>query len=171
MTDQKPNQYNLRPVHENDCDILLNMRNADFVRDSMINSKIIESNEHKTWFSNMLLDNSKEFFIFEIDDRIEGAIGFFEITEEEANWTFYLKENLFKKGRATKMCSMALNLFFQNYESRRIKTYVKSNNLPSIKIHKKLGFIENFNNFKETDQLSCFVLEKKGWIAFCKNLD
>ena len=69
------------------------------------------------------------------------------------------------------MCKMALNKFFDKHETTKIITQVKSDNISSVKVHEKLGFQKDMDYSENSDHITLFVLEKKGWIALRETLD
>ena len=161
----------IRPINQEDCMNVLEIRNMPHVRSAMLSDKIINQDEHFSWFEKMLRDGTKDFYVFEINEEIKGVVGFFDITDHEANWTFYLKEEKPVKGSGTKMCKSALEAFFKKYGFRSINTKIKLANIASIKLHEKLGFEKNKTEVRLQSNLAYYQLSKEGWIAFNQDID
>ena len=150
----------LRSIQKKDEALMLGMRNQECVRRQMISSNVISKGQHKKWFSEMLSDPSKQYFVFYYKSDPVGIIGFFDVNEQFANWSFYLGDHNLPKGLGTIMCSLGLEYIFENISVRYIETQIKIENLPSQKIHLKLGFIRSSdksnNNF-------IFRLMRENW--------
>lgn len=171
MTISDQNNYHLRNATLADKDIVLTMRNAPFVRAAMLSDNRISEEQHEKWYNSMLSDATKCFYLFKGNNKVLGVTGFFNISQESADWTFYLKDEKSSKGTGYLMCKMALDRFFDTHQCKAIKTSVKSDNTASIKLHEKLRFQKDDEVSNQSDCISCYTLEKKCWIALRKHLD
>lgn len=125
---------------------MLQMRNQDHVRLNMLSSDIIPADSHDTWFNAMLDADDKAFFIFTHNNRPAGIIGFYDLKEPAANWSFYLADQHPPKGLGSIMCTMGLNTIFKKTDISKIRTTVLDNNVKSLKLHKRLGFQKTGHN-------------------------
>ncbi len=156
--------FTLRRVTLDDANFVLRMRNKKFVRQSMINQNTISNKNHQKWFSSILKDETNACFIFEIDEKPGGVIGFFDIADHGfANWSFYLGYLNLPKGAGTHMCCLGLDFIFKNTDIEGIKTIILKGNTPSIKIHERLGF-EYLKSDSENEQLE-FQLNRSDWVS------
>ena len=157
------NNYEITPVTREDLELILYMRNKEYVRKSMIDQRSISSDDHKKWFTGMLRDKTKAYFIFNINKVPAGVIGFYNLSRDSfANWSFYLGVDNTPKGAGTNMCQLGLENLFKNTDALGIRTMILNNNHASIKIHKKLGFSKR-NTECENGQ-SQFELTREAWI-------
>tara|TARA_B100001989_G_scaffold252645_1_gene235465 strand:+ start:189 stop:707 length:519 start_codon:yes stop_codon:yes gene_type:complete len=133
-------QCDLRPVKAEDKDLILEMRNQSHVRENMLSSGIIQPEDHKKWFEELIKANDKAFFIFTYNDEPAGVIGFYDLEKDTANWSFYLENPNPPKGLGTIMCSMGLNRIFGRSDISKIRTIVLDKNVKSLRLHERLGF-------------------------------
>lgn len=153
--------YTLKPVDAADEDLVLQMRNQDFVRCCMANQDIISKENHHKWFQTLLGAHDKSYFIFLHHGKPAGVIGFFDIKDGTANWTLYLARENNPKGLGTVMCTLALEKIFKKHPVSRIETCVLLNNEKSLHLHKKLGFVIIGTN----DESIELKLERSVWDA------
>lgn len=125
---------------------MLQMRNQDHVRMNMLSSDIIPTDSHDKWFNAMLEADDKAFFILSHNNKPAGIIGFYDMVESCANWTFYLAGQHPPKGLGTAMCSLGLNTIFKKTDIYKIRTKVLDSNIKSLKLHERLGFQETTRN-------------------------
>lgn len=154
-------EYSIRPVCKYDKNLIYHMRNMEHVRKNMHSSDIISENDHHKWFSDTLNSNDREFFIFLLDNQPVGVIGYYDIGDNFANWSFYLGNEELPKGTGSIMCELGLTEFFKKHD-KSIKTIILKENKPSIKIHKNLGFMEIKS--PQDGQYICYQLAKNDWV-------
>jgi len=135
-------KYSFRSVTSDDCDIWLRWRNLDQVRLMSFNSDIISYKDHVVWFKKMLTDDTKQYFIFTIDQKPVGIVGFFRFDRENksAYWSFYLGDVEVPRGTGTEMCKLGLLLAKDYLKIKILNSEVLEDNVKSIKIHEALSF-------------------------------
>lgn len=151
----------LKPVNIDDEDLILQMRNQDFVRSCMLNQDIISEENHHKWFHALLNARDKAYFIFLHDNKPAGVIGFFDICDRRANWSFYLGSQTAPKGLGSTMCFLGLENIFKNNRVSEIKTCALNDNAKSIALHLKLGF--DITGVDETQGATYLRLQKSVW--------
>ncbi len=131
----------LRKIDLDDMDFVLKSRNSPDVRKNMYTSHVISREEHEIWYSGMLQDPTKEYFIFEIDSSPAGVVGFIDIARDSkiASWMFYSGDTS-RKGIGVKMEYYALEYAFSEMGLYKLCCEVLAFNEPVIKLHKKFGF-------------------------------
>ena len=155
------NYYEIKPTTIKDMNLVLDMRNKEYVRKSMISQNTISSENHQKWFTEMLEDHTKAYFIFKVDKTPAGVIGFYDISDERfANWSFYLESPSLPKGAGTNMCLLGLDKLFSDTNVLGIRTKILDNNVASMIIHKKLGF----SKIRCENGKSMFELQREKWI-------
>lgn len=135
-------KYSFRSVTIDDCDRLLRWRNLDQVRLMSFNSDKISYEDHIAWFKKMMTDDTKQYFIFAIDQKPVGLVGFFNIDKENksAYWSFHLGDIEVPRGTGTEMCRLGKLLAKDYLKLKILNAEVIETNIKSIKIHEALSF-------------------------------
>ena len=107
----------------------------------MYNSHIIKDDEHRLWFADMLVDDSKQYFIFEMEGDPKGVVGFYNISSDRtrADWAFYSGDPSVK-GVGSMMEAAALKYAFENLKVEKLNCEVIEFNMPVVKLHRRFGF-------------------------------
>ncbi|RPA50719.1 UDP-4-amino-4,6-dideoxy-N-acetyl-beta-L-altrosamine N-acetyltransferase [Shewanella vesiculosa] len=131
----------LLPLSSDYLDLVLEWRNMPEVRKNMYTSHVISKKEHYEWFERIKCDATKAYFIFELDGKPSGLIGFVDINHNNhsATWAFY-SGNTATRGVGSLMEVTALNYAFDNLELHKLSCEVLEFNHSVIKFHKKFGF-------------------------------
>lgn len=131
----------LRPITENDLDMVLSWRNHEEIRKFMTNQDIIDFSEHLAWFERNRLRQDRFFLIFEFENCPEGYISFVPIANSKVyEWGFYIRPNA-PKGLGKILGKTALDFAFNQQKFHKIFGQVLGFNTRSIKFHESLGFI------------------------------
>lgn len=161
-------QCTLRRVEKEDKEKLFDMRNQEHVRAHMLNKKLISAGEHDRWFDLLLRARDKSYFVFSYKQEPVGVIGFFDMTLEQSNWTFYLGDPENPAGLGTIMCFMGLEKIFESTNISRIATCVLKSNIVSQRLHLKLGFARECE--VPAQKAVSLILEKSVWASQKLNL-
>jgi UDP-4-amino-4,6-dideoxy-N-acetyl-beta-L-altrosamine N-acetyltransferase len=163
----------LRPVRTADSDVLLRWRNADHVRPFMYTDHLISQTEHRQWFSRMMTDEHKAYFILERDNRPLGLVCFTDIdaTAESAVMGCYLGETDAPTGAGTVMGFLALDWIFHQRQVSQVHAEVLDFNEPSRRFFTRLGFEESgvlpgrFERRGRQMDVITFVLQRQDWLS------
>ncbi|CAH6794256.1 MULTISPECIES: UDP-4-amino-4,6-dideoxy-N-acetyl-beta-L-altrosamine N-acetyltransferase [Vibrio] len=130
-----------RPLEESDLEEILTWRNSPDVRKNMYTSHEISLDEHKSWFSSMSKDRSKEYFLAELNGEPAGVVGFTDINRIPgiASWAFYASPNAVR-GTGSLMEYRALEHAFTELDLHKLCCEVLGFNQPVVKLHSKFGF-------------------------------
>jgi UDP-4-amino-4,6-dideoxy-N-acetyl-beta-L-altrosamine N-acetyltransferase len=122
-------------------DIVLKWRNSDDVRKNMYTSRQITKEEHLAWFEAISKSMTKRYFIFELDSKPLGVIGFVDInlTSRSSSWAFYSGDTAIR-GIGSLMELTALDYAFNELKLEKLYCEVLEFNDSVIKFHKKHGF-------------------------------
>ena len=139
----KSDACRLRPIKENDLELVLEWRNSFRVRNYMINNHIITIDEHKAWYNRLLHDDSSHCLIFEMHGEPVGVVNFNDIDRERGIcfWGFYLGRENLPKGTGTRMGTLGIKYAFHELGMQKICAKVLEFNQASIRLHQKLGFV------------------------------
>ncbi|MDB9972523.1 UDP-4-amino-4,6-dideoxy-N-acetyl-beta-L-altrosamine N-acetyltransferase [Oceanospirillaceae bacterium] len=131
----------LRPLKKKHLDMVFEWRNRIDVRKNMYTSHEITKEEHLSWFERIDIDTTKSYFIFELDNKPCGVIGFVDINliSKSSSWAFYSGDTA-SRGVGSLMEITALDYAFKEMELEKLYCEVLEFNDPVIKFHKKHGF-------------------------------
>jgi UDP-4-amino-4,6-dideoxy-N-acetyl-beta-L-altrosamine N-acetyltransferase len=135
-------EYRLRPLNENDLDMVLRWRNSDRIRKASHQQELISEEEHQNWFRSLKSDPTKKSFVFETGTRPLGIVHFtkIDIPNKSCRWGFYLGEENLPARSGTTMAEHAINLAFEKFGVERIDAEALRSNPRSLDFHLKLGF-------------------------------
>ena len=130
----------VRPMTQDDLDLVLSWRNHAEVRRYMYTQHEISLAEHTSWFKELSQDSSRHLLIFEseavplgfinIHQRVPGGI---------ANWGFYTDPDA-PKGTGRTLGIAALDYAFNSSGLHKICGEALSYNRRSIEFHLRMGF-------------------------------
>lgn len=153
-------KYSFRSVVNDDCDTLLRWRNLDQVRLMSFNSDKISYEDHLAWFKKMMMDDTKKYFIFTIDQEAVGIVSFFKFDQKNksAYWSFHLGDVEVPRGTGTEMCRLGVALAKDYLKIKILNAEVIEANVKSIKIHEALSF--------EKIHHSCQARDGKSYLTY-----
>lgn len=131
----------LIPLSRQHLNLVFEWRNRVDVRKNMYTSHEITKEEHLSWFERINKDTTKRYFIFELDNKPCGVIGFVEIKtiSKSSSWAFYSGDTAIR-GIGSLMEITALDYAFNEMELEKLYCEVLEFNDSVIKFHKKHGF-------------------------------
>lgn len=80
----------LRPATDRDRDAVLSWRNHPEVRSVSLTRHVIQPAEHADWWDRAMADESRRILIYERDGRPTGVVTFWDLTEADGWWGYYL---------------------------------------------------------------------------------
>lgn len=128
----------VRTVRREDSPKILEIRNADDVREHCRNTERVSTNAHDEWFEDQLKpENRKKFFVAVIDNKILGYIRY-DLNDNCFNISIAIE----RRSRALGIGSVLLtsSLSKMRRYGKPIKAGIKKSNLPSQEFFKKNGF-------------------------------
>lgn len=133
----------LKRLDKKNLELILGWRNHPDVRKYMYTRHEISLSEHQEWFDQVSTSDSKEYFLFFLQDIPVGVIGFMDIRPDlfSCVWAFYA-DPAAPRGCGTLMEFFALEYIFEERGISNLNCEVLSFNASVIKLHKKFGFTE-----------------------------
>lgn len=133
----------LIPLSQEHLTMILEWRNAPEVRSKMYTSHEISQSEHKAWFEKLQSDETKAYFLAQLNNKPVGVIGFSEINlvPSVATWAFYASPDA-PRGTGSLMEYYALEYAFSQLKLHKLRCEVLGFNGVVVKLHKKFGFQE-----------------------------
>ena len=136
------NSIQLRPVIEDDCEILWHWANDPVIRSVSFLSESISWTDHVQWFTSKLCNQNCVFYIALNQDNVPIGQVRYEITHKEATISLGLAESFRGQGYGSNLILLGCKKLGQKSVVERINAYVKPNNLASIRAFLKSGFQE-----------------------------
>ncbi|KXS54045.1 MAG: N-acetyltransferase GCN5 [Marinobacter sp. T13-3] len=132
----------LRPMDENDLELVLSWRNHPDIRRFMYTTHEISLAEHKRWFAGAKEKSETYLRIYEQDGKPTGFVNV-SLTRcpHVADWGFYVAPDA-SKGTGRRMGEAALAFVFQELGLHKLCGQALGFNGGSVGFHKKLGFAE-----------------------------
>lgn len=171
-------RYGMRPMSEDDLQLVREWRNSERVRHYMYTTHVITEDEHRSWWERLKGDPATRYCIFELDNRPIGVVNIVSIdrTHNTANWGYYLGADDAPPGSGAAMAYFALAEVFENLGIRKLVGKVFVGNPRSIKLHEKFGFKqegyrrEHLLHGEEYMDVVEFALFGRDWPAIAERL-
>ena len=143
--------FKLRGVIVSDWDFLLEWRNDNITRQNSFNSEVISTNAHKEYINNILINSDRNLYILDYNEIPVGTLREDRIEKD----IFELSYTVSPMYRGKKIGQIMMSLYLIEKKGSYL-CRVNEENLPSIKMIKKLGFklfkTENRINFYKINQ-------------------
>lgn len=167
MTDDKSGR--IRPLTEDDLELLLTWRNDSDVRRHMFNAGIISLEEHRQWFQRAAEARDRDLLLFEAAGKPRGFVQFSHPAGNPvATWGFYAAPGSPPR-TGTQLGHSALDHAFERLKLHKVFGQVLATNERSVRLHRSLGFREegllrdqHFNG-KHYQDVICFGLFEAEW--------
>ncbi|MEZ8080013.1 UDP-4-amino-4,6-dideoxy-N-acetyl-beta-L-altrosamine N-acetyltransferase [Enterovibrio norvegicus] len=133
----------LRPMTKTDLDVVRQWRNAPETREKMFTTHEIKPDEHAVWFERVQRDNTKRFYVVNLEGKDIGMVSFTDINQDSgrAEWGFYKAPNA-PAGIGLVMLHAALNHAFDTLGLKQVDSRVLAINPKVLHLHNKLGFTQ-----------------------------
>ncbi|MDK4736454.1 UDP-2,4-diacetamido-2,4,6-trideoxy-beta-L-altropyranose hydrolase [Rhizobium sp. CNPSo 3490] len=130
----------LRRVGEADLDLLLEWRNDNAIRMSMLTQDVIDPDEHRAWFDKAAISADRRLLIFERGGEPSGFVNFrIDPANRTATWGFY-KAPAAARGTGRLLGKAALDYAFGQLGLHKVWAEVLPSNEASNGMHVSLGF-------------------------------
>lgn len=140
LTCLQGNTLRLRRVRQEDCKLLWDWANESTVRNSAFNSDSILWEEHKQWFAQKFHDpQCLQFIALDDMDVPIGQIRF-DIHEKEAEVDVSIDEKKRSQGLGSRLIAMGISELISQGPVRWVHSFIKSENIASIRAFEKAGF-------------------------------
>jgi UDP-4-amino-4,6-dideoxy-N-acetyl-beta-L-altrosamine N-acetyltransferase len=132
----------LRPIKEQELELMLSWRNAPTVRANMYTQHEISLAEHKGWWAKTSQRVDQEYLMYEHRGVSMGIVAFsgIDALHRNSSWAFYASPDA-PRGTGTNMEWLALDHAFGDLGLHKLYCEVLAFNQPVIKLHRKFGFV------------------------------
>lgn len=165
-------KQSLRLVGQQDLPTIREWRNHPRINQYMFCQHLITEEEHRNWFDSSMNNALRKLFIYEAGDS---KLGFVQFQQRAAGssvleWGFYISPDA-EKGTGSRMASIALAQAFNDLDATKVYGEVLSFNMPSIKLHERLGFrregiLRQQHLLNETYyDIYCYGLLRSEWLV------
>lgn len=131
----------LRRIRADEIEQILGWRNHPSVREHSFDTRVIDLQEHKSWWARISQSEADMVLMYEDKGGPAGVVLFREINQisQNASWAFYASP-LSKKGVGGKMEFLALEYAFRELNLHKLYCEVLAFNQSVIRLHQKFGF-------------------------------
>lgn len=137
------NDISIRPVANEDLEMIRNWRNSPEVSQYMYTEPFISKEDQIAWFTEISADPTCKYLVVEYEGKPLGLLYFTEISKtfDSCFWAFYLGDTSVRgAGIGTKIEYNALSYIFDTLKLNKLRCEVLINNEKVIKMHEKFGF-------------------------------
>jgi UDP-4-amino-4,6-dideoxy-N-acetyl-beta-L-altrosamine N-acetyltransferase len=135
---------NLRPLGLDDMTRVLAWRNLPEVATYMYTDHRISDAEHARWFATAMTDETKRYWIIELDGRPVGLANLYDISalHKRAYWAFYLADDGVRgKGVGSATERFVMRHVFAELGLDKLCCEVLATNDGVVKMHERYGFV------------------------------
>lgn len=169
----------LRLLAAEDLENVLAWRNSERIRANMYTDHLITLAEHKAWFERSKKQTTSVYLIFEVQNRSVGLVYFTDIDMKNGRsyWGFYLGDENLPHGSGTALGVLGIAYAFTQLKIRKLCGETFAFNGPSIRFHKKLGFVEEGRFVKHVlkrgifEDVISFAMFQKDWENYRQALE
>ncbi len=136
-------EVDLRPIGLDDMVRVLVWRNMPAVATYMYTDHRITDAEHARWFAGAMNDETKRYWIIELDGEPVGMANLYDISalQKRAYWAFYLADDRVRgKGVGAATERWVLRHVFLDLELDKLCCEVLATNDGVVKMHQRYGF-------------------------------
>lgn len=160
MSDLK-NNITLRPVCQEDCELIFDWRNSDFIVKHGSLQRLVTKAEHEKWFARILVDPDYAVFIISVGSTPVGQIRFQRRATEQCVVSVYLVEEWTQKGVGIIAIKQGCKQIFSSWPVETVVAEVRQNNPIGQKVFSKIGF-EKSSSGDEVDEHYTYLLTRDG---------
>lgn len=142
------NQIMIRPIEEEDTDLIIQWRNKDFVRQNFIYQNDFTKEEHMSWYKNKVLTQEVYQFII-INKELDRPVGSIylrdiDLINKKAEYGIFIgEEDSLGKGYGTEAGNLILKFAFETLKLHKVFLRVFNSNKGAVKSYQHIGFKED----------------------------
>ena len=133
----------LRPIGLEDMTRILAWRNTPEVSAYMYTDHRISDAEHARWFAGAMTDETKRYWVIELDGEPVGLANLYDIQapQKRAYWAFYLADDRVRgKGVGSATERFVMRHVFEELNLDKLCCEVLASNDGVVKMHQRYGF-------------------------------
>jgi UDP-2,4-diacetamido-2,4,6-trideoxy-beta-L-altropyranose hydrolase len=131
-----------RAINERDESLVLRWANDPIVRKNAFSSRTISEDEHRDWF-HMVLKNQEHRGFYIVEGSADVPVGQVRFDRVQAGWevTYSIDQIFRSRGLGSNVLGVAIEKFKLERGRTPIIGKVRTNNLASMKVFERLGFL------------------------------
>lgn len=145
----------IKKANMNDMEYVYNLSNKKYVREYSINKGSIQWDNHIKWYNQTIENDNVALYIAYYGDEKSAQVRF-NVEGESAIVSISVDENIRGLKLANKILKMAIIQFGIDSGIKSFVAYISADNIASVKIFEKAGFVEN---------VGCSEVE--GFLEYC----
>lgn len=123
-------------VKESDLELLRQWRNSVFVSQFMYSQQLITKEQQYNWYQNLLLDETKQYFVCYVENKPVGCLYFSDISNSSCYWGCYIGEvDKAWVGTGIVMEVAALDFALDYLKLTELNAEVITTNKPPLRLH------------------------------------
>jgi UDP-4-amino-4,6-dideoxy-N-acetyl-beta-L-altrosamine N-acetyltransferase len=137
-------RVDLRPLEAGDRDRVLAWRNSPDVRAYMYTDHLIAPEEHARWFARIPDDETRRYWIIEMDGAPVGLANLYDIDRrnQRSAWAYYLADPSVRGlGLGSYVEYWVLEFVFEGLKLAKLWCEVLASNEPVWRLHETFGFL------------------------------
>jgi len=137
-------RVDLRPLGAGDRDRVLGWRNSPDVRAYMYTDHVIAPEEHARWFAGVPGDETRRYWIIEMDGAPVGLANLYDIDRrnQRCAWAYYLADPSVRGlGLGSYVEYWMLEYVFEGLKLAKLWCEVLASNEPVWRLHETFGFV------------------------------
>jgi UDP-4-amino-4,6-dideoxy-N-acetyl-beta-L-altrosamine N-acetyltransferase len=140
---ETPGAVAFRPIGLEDMTRILTWRNLPEVSNYMYTDHRITDAEHARWFAGAMSDETKRYWVIELDGEPVGLANLYDIQKphKRAYWAFYLADDRVRgKGVGSTTERFVMRHVFEDLGLDKLCCEVLASNDGVVKMHQRYGF-------------------------------
>ncbi|HEX6592500.1 MAG TPA: UDP-4-amino-4,6-dideoxy-N-acetyl-beta-L-altrosamine N-acetyltransferase [Moraxellaceae bacterium] len=170
MTDSPASSSgSLRPLRQEDLELILAWRNHDDVRQYMYNRHLISAAEHSRWFAQCQSQPGRHLLLYEEAGQPQGFVNFAPTRfAGVVEWGFYAAVGA-AAGTGRRLGQAAMNHAFLQLGLHKVCAEALDSNARSLRLHEALGFQregllrEHYHDGSRYHSIICLGLLSQDW--------
>lgn len=137
-------RVDLRPLESGDAGRVLAWRNSPDVRAYMYTDHVISPDEHARWFAGIEGDETRRYWIIEMDDAPVGLANLYDVDRrnQRCAWAYYLADPAVRGlGLGSYVEYWMLEYVFEGLHLDKLWCEVLASNEPVWRLHETFGFV------------------------------
>jgi UDP-4-amino-4,6-dideoxy-N-acetyl-beta-L-altrosamine N-acetyltransferase len=136
------NKIKLVPFSKENMPTVLSWRNSKRIRSNMLDDSIISEAAHQKFLEVLAVDQSKEYFVVELNGLPVASIYFTDLNQSCVTWGCYIGVVKPVPGLFIALLILAAKFVFFRYQAKVLRSEVAAHNSNPIKLNKFFGIPE-----------------------------
>jgi len=136
------NEVVLIPFSRSNAEMVLAWRNSPRIRENSIDNAIISADSHAAFLDSLAEDNSRHYFVVEVNGQPQAVLSFVGIGRERVLWGCYIGSEKVQPGMFPMLACIGISYAFRFGTTQYLDSEVAAHNSAPLKFNKFLGLHE-----------------------------